>query len=157
MRFLSPDEGVCPFEELVERHPPLAEPGDEPAQGSQATGEPLYALNIAYRAHVGDGRDLFGVGLDAALGHNVSKQLPLWNPENTIFGIQFDVEPSEVHERCGQVYDQVVGSSYFDHYVIIIDGDCWFQSFVLIRLIGRVDLVGEALLHAPLIGGASVL
>ena len=47
--------------------------------------------------------------------------------------------------------------SRFDYYVINIDGDCWFCPLDLIRLIERVDLIGEALLHAPLIGGASVL
>ena len=46
----------------------------------------MYALDVAYRAHVGDGRDLFGVGLDATLKHNVSKQLPLQNPKNTFLG-----------------------------------------------------------------------
>ena len=117
----------------------------------------MYALDIAYGAHVGDGHDLFRVGLDATLEHNVSKQLPLRNPKNTLLGIQSDVEPSEVHERCGQVYDQVTSSSRFDHYVINVDGDCWFWLFSLIRLIRRVDLVGEALLHAPLVGGADIL
>ena len=72
MCFLGPDESVHLFEKLVERHPPFAELGDELAQGDQIAGEPLYALDVAYRAHVGDGRDFFGVGLDAALGHNVS-------------------------------------------------------------------------------------
>ena len=47
--------------------------------------------------------------------------------------------------------------SYFDHYVIYIDGDCWFWPLDLVRLVERVNLVGEALLHAPLIGGASIL
>ena len=47
--------------------------------------------------------------------------------------------------------------SHFDHYVINIDGDGWFWPVDLIRLVEWVDLVGEALLHAPLIGGASVL
>ena len=71
--------------------------------------------------------------------------------------IQSDVEPSEVCECCCQVCDQVASLSYFDHYVINIDGDCWFWPLGLIRLIERVDFVGEALLHAPLVGGASVL
>ena len=155
--FLSPYEGVCLFEELVEWHPPFAELGDELAQGSQTASEPLYALDNAYRAHVGDGHDLFRVGLDAALGHKVSKQLPFRNPKNTFLGIQFDVEPLEVHERCGQVCDQVASLSYFDHYVVNIDDNCWFRSLGLIRLIERVNLVGEALLHAPLVGGTSVL
>ena len=87
-----------------------------------------------YGAHVGDGRDLFRVGLDAVFGHYVSKQLPLQNPKNTFFGIQLDVEPSEVRERRGQVCDQVASLSRFDHYVINIDGDCWFWPLGLIRL-----------------------
>ena len=47
--------------------------------------------------------------------------------------------------------------SCFDHYVINIDGDRWSWPLGLVRLIERVDLVDEALLHAPLVGGASVL
>ena len=86
-----------------------------------------------------------------------SKQLPLWNPKNTFFGIQFDVELSEVHECCSQVHDQVASLSHFDHYVINIDIDYWFWPVDLVRLVERVDLVGKALLHAPLVGGASVL
>ena len=54
-------------------------------------------------------------------------------------------------------FDQVASLSCFDHYVINIDGDCWFWPLDLVRLIERVDLISEALLHAPLIGGASVL
>ena len=72
LSFLSLDKGIRLFEELVEWYPPFAKLGDELAQGSQTTSEPLYTLDIAYGAHVGDGRDLFGVGLDASLGHNVS-------------------------------------------------------------------------------------
>ena len=71
--------------------------------------------------------------------------------------IQFDVEPLEVHKYHGQVRDQVTSLSRFDYYVINIDGDCWFRPLGLIRLIERVNLNGEALLHAPLVGGASVL
>ena len=127
------------------------------AQGNQTASEPLYALDVAYGAHVGNGRDLFRVGLDAVLGHDVSKQLSLWLPKNAFFGVQPDVEPSEVREHCGQVCDQVIGLSCFDHYVINIYGDHWSWPFGLIRLIERVNLVGEALLHAPLVGGASVL
>ena len=75
--FLSLDKSVCLFEKLVERHPPFAEPRDESAQDGQTAGAPLYALDIEYGAHGGNGRDLFGVGLYAMLGHDVSKQLPL--------------------------------------------------------------------------------
>ena len=97
------------------------------------------------------------VGFDAVFGHDVSKQLPFRNLKNIFFGIQFDVEPSEVRERCGQVCDQVASLSYFDHYVINIDSDCWFWPLDLVKLIEWVDLIGEASLYAPLIGGAHVL
>ena len=131
--------------------------GDELAQRGQKASEPLYALDIAYRAHVGDGQDFFGVGFNVALRHDVSEQLPLRDPENIFFGIQFDAESSEVRERRGQVCDQVTRAGCFDHYVINIDGDCWFWPLDLVRLVRRVDLVIEASLHAPLIGGTSVL
>jgi hypothetical protein len=38
-----------------------------------------------------------------------------------------------------------------------IYGNYWFWPLGLIRLIEQVDLVGKALLHAPLVGGANVL
>ena len=47
--------------------------------------------------------------------------------------------------------------SRFDHYVINIDGDYWFWPLDLVELVRRVNLVSEASLHAPLIGGADVL
>ena len=78
-------------------------------------------------------------------------------PRKHTFRVQLDVEPSEVRERRGQVCDQVASLSRFDHYVINIDGDCWFWPLDLVRLIERVNLISEALLHAPLIGGASIL
>jgi hypothetical protein len=73
LHFLSLDKGVRSLERLVETHFSLTELGDEPAQDGQTAGEPLYTLDIAYRAHVGDGHDFFGVALDAAFGHDVSK------------------------------------------------------------------------------------
>ena len=91
------------------------------------------------------------------LRHDVSEQLPLWSLENKFFRIQFDAEPSEVCECGGQVCDQVASLSHFHHYVIYIDGDYWFWPLNLVRLVGQVNLVGEASLHAPLIGGAGVL
>ena len=111
----------------------------------------MYALDVAYRAHVGDGHDFFGVGFDAVLRYDVSKELPLQNSKNTFFGIQFDIEPLEVCECCGQICDLVTSLSRFHHYVINIDNDCSFWPLNLVRLVGQVDLVGDASLHAPLI------
>ena len=59
MCFLSPDESARLLEELVEWLPPFTELGDELAQGSQTADEPLHALDVAYRTHVGDGHDFF--------------------------------------------------------------------------------------------------
>ena len=78
-------------------------------------------------------------------------------PQKHIFRDQPDVESLEIREHCGQDCDQVIGLSCFDHYVINIDGDHWSWPLGLVRLIERVDLVSEALLHASLVGGASVL
>ena len=43
---------------------------------------------------------------------------PFGTPKNTFFGIQSDVEPSELRERRGEVCDQVASLSHFDHYVM---------------------------------------
>ena len=77
------------------------------------------------------------------LGYDVSEKLPLRNPKNIFFRIQFDAEPSEVRECGGQVCDQVASLSRFHHYAIYIDDDCWFRPLDLVRLVGQVDLVGE--------------
>ena len=61
LSFLSTDEGVRLFEELVEWHPSFVEPGDESAQGSQIAGEPLHTLDVAYGTHVGDSHDFLGL------------------------------------------------------------------------------------------------
>ena len=83
LSFLSPDESVCLFEKLVERHPPFVELGDESAQGGQTAGEPLYALDIAYRAHVGDGHDFLGL---ASMPHS-----------DTIYPCSFPFEIPKTH------------------------------------------------------------
>ena len=91
------------------------------------------------------------------LRHDVFEQLPLRNPKNIFLRIQFNAEHSKVRECGSQVCDQVASLSHFLHYVIYIDGDCRFWPLDLVRLVGRVNLVSEASLHAPLVGGARVL
>ena len=63
-------------------HPSFTESGDELAQGSQIASEPLYALNVAYRAHVGDSHDFFGVSNEKLLGYIVSERGIEANPKN---------------------------------------------------------------------------
>jgi hypothetical protein len=67
------DEHVRLLEEFVEGHSPLAQSGDELTEGGQTSDESLHAFHVEYGAHPSDGRDFFGVGLDATLGHYVSE------------------------------------------------------------------------------------
>ena len=54
------------------------------------------------RAHVGDGRDLVAVGLDATLGRHVPEKFALRHTEHAFLGIQFDVESLEICQRGAQ-------------------------------------------------------
>jgi hypothetical protein len=60
------------LEEAVEGQAFLAEPRDEAAQGGEAPQHPLHAFEVPNRTHSLEGRKLFGVGLDALLGDDVS-------------------------------------------------------------------------------------
>jgi hypothetical protein len=50
----------------------LAEPRDEAAQGGKAPQHLLDPLEVPNRTHSFEGCNLFGVGLDASLGDDVS-------------------------------------------------------------------------------------
>jgi hypothetical protein len=50
----------------------LAEPRDEAAQGGKAPQHPLDPLKVPNRTHPFEDCNLFGVGLDASLGDDVS-------------------------------------------------------------------------------------
>ena len=50
-------------------------------------------------AHVRDGRDLFGVGLDPSLRHDKPKEHASGDPKNTFFGVQSDPLSLEASER----------------------------------------------------------
>jgi hypothetical protein len=60
------------LQEPVEGQAFLAEPRYEAAQGGKAPQHLLNPLEVPNRAHSLEGRNLFGVGLDASLGDNVS-------------------------------------------------------------------------------------
>jgi hypothetical protein len=60
------------LQELVEGQAFLAEPRNEAAQGGEAPQHLLDSLEVSNRTHSLEGSNLFGVGLDASLGDNVS-------------------------------------------------------------------------------------
>ena len=60
--------------------------GDEPAQGVQTAGEPLYALDVAYRAHVGDGRDFLGLSSIPRLDVMYPSSFPFGTPKTHFLG-----------------------------------------------------------------------
>jgi hypothetical protein len=65
---------------------PFAKPRDESAQGSQIAGEPLYAIAVAYRAHVGDGHDFWGGSLDTTLGKMYPSSFSFKTPKTHFLG-----------------------------------------------------------------------
>jgi hypothetical protein len=74
-RFLGlggPGEALVLLEEAVEGQAFLAEPRFEAVQGCKAPQHPLHPFEVPNRTHSFEGRNFFGVGLDASLGDNVS-------------------------------------------------------------------------------------
>jgi hypothetical protein len=67
-----PGELLLFFQEPVEGQALLAEPRNEAAQGGEAPQYLLNPLEVSNRTHSLEGSNLFGVGLDASLGDNVS-------------------------------------------------------------------------------------
>jgi hypothetical protein len=47
----------------------------------------LDPLEVSNRAHLIEGHDLFGVGLDAPLGDDISQQHAERHPEDAFFGV----------------------------------------------------------------------
>jgi hypothetical protein len=68
----SPGKMLMLLEEPVEGQALLAEPRDEAAQGGKAPQYPLDPLKVPNWTHSFESCNLFGVGLDASLGDNVS-------------------------------------------------------------------------------------
>jgi hypothetical protein len=84
-----PRKPVVFFQEPVEGQALLAEPRHEAAQGGEAPQHLLNPLEVSNRTHPLEGCNLFGVGLDASLGDNVSQQNASRHAEDTFFGVQF--------------------------------------------------------------------
>jgi hypothetical protein len=60
------------LQEPVEAQALLTEPRNEAAQGGKAPQHLLDPLQVSNRTHLFEGGNLFGVGLNASLGDNVS-------------------------------------------------------------------------------------
>jgi hypothetical protein len=75
------------FEESVEGQAFLAEPRDEAAQGGKASQHPLDPFEVPNRTHPLEGRNVFGVGLDASLGDNVSQKHTPRHAKDTFFWV----------------------------------------------------------------------
>jgi hypothetical protein len=82
-----PGEALVLLEETVQRQAFLAEPRDEAAQGGKAPQHPLHPFGVPNRTHSFEGRNLFGVGLDASLGDNVSQKHAPRHAKDTFFGV----------------------------------------------------------------------
>ena len=97
------------------------------------------------------------VGFDATLGHHVSEEFAFGNPERTLLGVQLDVKPLEVSECGTQGSDQVVRMRRLGDDVINVDCDRCPRRICSVGVGWRIDLVGEADLHAMLVRHAHVL
>ena len=97
---------------------------------------PFYVLN---RAHSCDGRDFLRVGLNAVLGDDEAEQHAPRDPENTFFGIEFDVVRPEFRKDLLKIGNQVIGLFGLDYDVVDVG------------LNGSPDEVSEASEHTSLV------
>jgi len=72
------------------------------------------------RAHVRDGRDLFGVGLDPSLRHYEPEEHASGDPKNTFFGVQSDSFSPKASECLIQVGHKAACLPGFDYNVIYV-------------------------------------
>jgi hypothetical protein len=81
-----PREALVLLQESVEGQALFVEPRDEAAQGGKAPKHLLDPLEVSNRAHLVEGRDLLGVGLDPSLGNDIPQQHAMRHPEDTLLG-----------------------------------------------------------------------
>jgi hypothetical protein len=108
------------------------------AQGGEAPQHLLHPFKVSNRAHPFEGRDFFGVGLDAPLGNDLSQQHAARHPEDTFFGVPFHPVSPQAIERSAQVINQVISLPSLYDYVVYV---C---------LNGSPDMVSENVLHTPI-------
>jgi hypothetical protein len=97
------------------------------------------------RLHVDDGLDLLWIALDPSLRDEVAQQLACRYSEGTFLWVELDAVSIEVGERFLQIIEQVICRRGLDDDIIDIDLNI------------ATDLLLQACLHTPLIGGSCVL
>ena len=117
--------------EAVQRQAFFAKARDEAAQGRKASHNPLHSLEVSDWSHVGHGRDLLWVGLDATFR----------DYEDTFLGVELDALLSKAFEGYLQVIDEITSLSGLDHDIVHVGLD------------GSPDVLAKDLGHASLVCG----
>ena len=110
------------------------------AQSSHAACKLLYILDACWPFHVGDGRDLVGVGFDATSADDVAQQYSGWNSKDALWRVQLSLILFQVGESFFEVGDVIIGSLGLDDHIIDVCFDV--VAYLLI----------EAHLDGPLVG-----
>ena len=92
-----------------------------------------------------DSVDLNGVCFDSPFRNDVAKQLACRHPERTLIRVHLDLVPPQVCEGFSEIGQEIVLPIRLDDIVVDVDVDI------------AADLTRQALLHATLVRGTSVL
>ena len=130
---------------MIKGESSFTEARDESAEGGEAPYDSLNPLYVLDRAHFCDGWDFLWVGFNAAFGDNKAEQHAPRDPENTFFGIEFDVVHTEFHKDLLEIGNQVIGMFGLDYDVVDVG------------LNGSPDEVSETFEHTSLVRSPSVL
>ncbi len=94
--------------------------------------------------HPLDGLDLHRIALYAAYGDQETKELAGWYSEDTLLGVELDLEPAQVLKGLLEVFQQCSSLFRLHHHVVHVNMGV------------PAELLEEALLHATLKGGAGI-
>jgi hypothetical protein len=97
------------------------------------------------RLHVDDGLNILRIALDSSLEDEVAQQLACGYSEGAFLWVELDVVSIEIGEGFPHIVEQAICLRGFDDDVVEVD----------LNIV--TDLLLQACLHAPLIGGSCVL
>jgi hypothetical protein len=98
-----------------------------------------------WQLHVDDGLNLLQIALDSSLGDVVAQQLACGYSEGAFLQVELDVVSIEIGKGFPQIVEQAICLRGLNDDVVDVDLDI------------ATDLLLQACLHAPLIGGSCVL